>query len=304
MPTLEHGSLIEMFRKNPDIAPHFLETLFGLQVPAYVTIGVVESTLDQMIPVEFRADLVLELRDAAAVLVLAIVLEVQRDDDPDKKYTWPVYVSVVRARKRCPTVVLVVAPDAEVASWAAQPIDLGLGLGTVRPLVIGASSVPEVVDAAVAEHDVELAVLSAVAHGNGPNGVAVLAAALVALGRLDLEHAAAYFQMIYNVLREPMRRALEALVMERQSENKATFPSLMQRLIDEGEIKGKLAGKLEGRTEEAARAVLTALRVRGIALPESARERILAEKDPERLERWLEKAMVAPSVSDVIDEPS
>src|SRR5580700_8950081 len=65
MPTLEHGSLIEMFRKNPDIAPHFIETLFGLQVPAYASIGVVESTLDQMIPVEFRADLVIELRSVA-----------------------------------------------------------------------------------------------------------------------------------------------------------------------------------------------------------------------------------------------
>ncbi len=304
MPTLEHGSLIEMFRQNPDIAPHFLETLFGLQVPAYATIGVVESTLDQMIPVEFRADLVLELRDAAGVLVLAIVLEVQRDDDLDKKYTWPVYVSVVRARKRCPTVVLVVAPDAEVASWAAQPIDLGLGLGTVRPLVIGASSVPEVVDAAVAEQDMELSVLSAVAHGNGPNGIAVLAAALVALGRLDREHAAAYFQMIYNMLREPVQRALEALVMERQSKNEATFPPFMQRFIDEGELRGELKGKLEGRTEEAARAVMTVLRARGIAVPEIARERILAEKDPERLERWLEKAAVALSVAEVIDEPS
>jgi hypothetical protein len=29
MPTIEHASLVEMFRKNPDIAPHFLETLFG-----------------------------------------------------------------------------------------------------------------------------------------------------------------------------------------------------------------------------------------------------------------------------------
>ena len=296
MPTLEHGSLVEMFRKNPDLAPHFLETLFGLQVPAYATIGVVESTLDQMIPVEFRADLVLELRNAAGVLVLAIVLEVQRDDDPDKKYTWPVYVAVVRARKRCPTVVLVVAPDAEVARWAAQPIDLGLGLGTVRPLVIGASSVPEVIDAAAAEQEVELAILSAVAHGNGPNGVAVLAAALVALGRLDQEHAAAYFQMIYNVLREPMRRALEALVMERQTADKATFPPFMQRFIDEGELKG--------RTEEAARAVLTVLRARGIEVQEAARERILAEKDPSLLERWLEKAAVAPSVAEVIDEPS
>src|SRR5262249_40288454 len=208
----------EMFRQNPDIAPHFLETLFGLQVPAYATIGVVESTLDQMIPVEFRADLVLELRDATGVLVLAIVLEVQRDDDPDKKYTWPVYGTVGRARKGCPTVVLVVAPDAEVASWAAQPIDLGLGLGTVRPLVLGASSVPEVVDAAVAEKEVELSVLSAVAHGNGPHGLAVLAASLVALGKLDQEHAAVYGQMIYNALREPVQRAMEALVMQQQAE--------------------------------------------------------------------------------------
>lgn len=76
--------------------------------------------------VEFRADLVLELRDANGVLVLAIVLEVQRDKDPDKEDSWPVYVTVLRAKKRCPTVVLVVAPDADVATWAAQPIDLGL----------------------------------------------------------------------------------------------------------------------------------------------------------------------------------
>ena len=60
----------------------------------------------------------------------------------------------------------------------------------------------------------------------------------------------------------------------------------------------------EGRAEEAARAVLTALRVRGIAVPDAARERIIAQKDPARLERWLEKAILAASVAEVIDEPS
>ncbi len=60
----------------------------------------------------------------------------------------------------------------------------------------------------------------------------------------------------------------------------------------------------QGRTEEAARAVLTVLRVRGIAVPESARERILAETDPARLERWHERAIVAASVAEAIDEPS
>ncbi|WP_437570791.1 hypothetical protein [Sorangium sp. So ce542] len=55
------------------------------------------------------------------------------------------------------------------------------------------------------------------------------------------------------------------------------------------------------RAEEAARAVLTALRVRGIAVPDVTRERILAEKDPETLERWLERAVVAASLAEVLN---
>jgi len=60
----------------------------------------------------------------------------------------------------------------------------------------------------------------------------------------------------------------------------------------------------QGRTEEATRNLLTVLQVRGIAVPDAARERILAQKDPERLERWLAKAVVAASVGEVIDDPS
>jgi hypothetical protein len=52
------------------------------------------------------------------------------------------------------------------------------------------------------------------------------------------------------------------------------------------------------------RNVLTVLRVRGIAVPEAARERILAQKDPARVERWLERAIVAASLAEVLDEPS
>ena len=60
----------------------------------------------------------------------------------------------------------------------------------------------------------------------------------------------------------------------------------------------------EARTEEAARNLLAVLRVRGIAVPDAARERILAQKDPERLERWLETAAIAASVDEVLREPS
>ena len=46
------------------------------------------------------------------------------------------------------------------------------------------------------------------------------------------------------------------------------------------------------------------LRVRGLAVSDAARERILAQKDTERLERWLEKAAVAASVAAVLDDPN
>jgi predicted transposase/invertase (TIGR01784 family) len=72
----------------------------------------------------------------------------------------------------------------------------------------------------------------------------------------------------------------------------------------EGRREGLEEGLREGRAEEAARAVLTVLRARGLEVSDTAREHILAEKDPERLERWLAKAVVAAAVAAVLDEPA
>ncbi len=62
-------------------------------------------------------------------------------------------------------------------------------------------------------------------------------------------------------------------------------------------------GRDEGRAETHVRDVLTVLRVRGLVVSDADRERILAEKDPARLERWLERAILAPSVAEVIGAP-
>jgi hypothetical protein len=71
-----------------------------------------------------------------------------------------------------------------------------------------------------------------------------------------------------------------------------------------GRAEGRDEGRAEGEAVAKAGAVLTALRVRGIPVPGATRERILAQKDPVRLERWLERAVVAASIADVLDEPS
>jgi hypothetical protein len=101
MPTLEHNVIVEMFRENPELAPHFLVTLLHVDMPVHASVEVVESSLDQLIPAEFRADLVLELRDANGTLVLAIVIEVQRDE-PASARTGPGSRRARRAGARPP----------------------------------------------------------------------------------------------------------------------------------------------------------------------------------------------------------
>ncbi len=196
MPTLEHEALVSLFRENPRIAPHFVHTLFGVAIPEYATVAVSESSLDEMLPVEFRADLVLELRDASGRLVLSCIVEVQRAIDRGKEQSWPVYCAVERSRKRCPTIVLVVAPDPDVAEWASRTIDLGLGRHLMSPFVVGPGVVPIVTDPAVAEADPELSILSALVHAEGPQALDVVLTALGALRRFDQEHAGIYFHIV------------------------------------------------------------------------------------------------------------
>jgi hypothetical protein len=332
MPTLEHNGLIEMFRENPALAPRFLTTVLHVEIPPHAAVRVADSALDQLIPVEFRADLVLELLDDRGKVLLALILEAQREIDPRKKYTWPVYAAVVRAERECPAVVLVIATSADVAAWAAEKIDLGLGLGSLVPLVLGPRTLPVVTDPAVAAREVELAILSTMAHGNGPEGLAVVTAAFEAITRLDQEHAAVYFQIIWNVLGEPMQRALERLVMERQVNGEVTFPPFVQQLIDrgfrDGELKGLRDGKLEGLRDgkleglrdgkleglrdgkleglhdgelKGLRDALLRLIARAqIPLAEDDRARIQACDDAATLDRWIENIIGAKAITDVL----
>jgi hypothetical protein len=62
-------------------------------------------------------------------------------------------------------------------------------------------------------------------------------------------------------------------------------------------------GHRKGRVEEAARSLLIVLDARGIAVSDDARERILAQKDPARIERWIKKAARATVLAEVLREP-
>lgn len=65
---------------------------------------------------------------------------------------------------------------------------------------------------------------------------------------------------------------------------------------------GRKEGREQGQRQGRADAVLTILRVRGIPVSDAERERVLAERDPDRLERWLERAISATSLAELLGE--
>lgn len=290
MPSMAHEVLVDLFRNRPSLGAELLAEALAVEVPRYTAARVASIDLTQIRPAEYRADLVVLLLDDGAP-VLVLIIEVQLDADLDKRFTWPEYTMGSRAKHRCPAGLLVVAPDPAVAAWCAEPIETGIPGFVLRPPVLGRKAVPIVTDPAEAARRPELAVLSAMAHGEGDQGAAIAAAVLPVVTGLADERARFYGDIVLNSLNEAARRALEAMMKGYvyQSDFAKKYIALGR---DEGELKGE------------ARALLAALRVRGILVPDAERERILAEKDPERLERWVERAIVAASIAEVLDDPS
>jgi hypothetical protein len=287
MPSMAHELLVELFKTRPSLAAEILIEVLGVALPAYTEARLASIDLIEIQPAEYRADVVVVLHDGGAP-VRVIIVEVQLAKDFRKRRSWPAYVGVAHAKHGCLVDLLVVAPDPAVAAWCAEPIPLGPPGFVLTPPVLRRQAVPVVTDPAEAARRLELGMLSVMAHGKTEKGATIADALMPAIAELDEERAKFLLDVVLNSVNHSTRRALEAMMKgyEYQSDFAKTYVA-------------------QGRAEAAARAVLTVLRVRGITVPDTARERIVAQKDPDRLERWLEKAAVASSVSDVIDaDPS
>lgn len=136
----------------------------GTELPEHSEIQIFSADITEVQPAEYRADLVLLLRDDGGEAVFGIIVEVQLQPHKPKKYTWPAYIANLRSQLERPVSLLVFAPNDAEARWAAEPIDLGGGSGYVTPHVIGPSGIPEVLDEEQARANPELPVLSAMAH--------------------------------------------------------------------------------------------------------------------------------------------
>jgi hypothetical protein len=252
---MAHEILVDLFKNRPSLAAEILAEVLGIPLPHYTEARLASIDLTQIQPAEYRADVVVLLLLDGDIPVRVIIVEVQLEKKDRKRFTWPAYVTVSRAVHGCPADLLVVAPDPVVAAWCAEPIEIGVPGFVLRPPVLRRTDIPVVTDAAEAARRPELGVLSAMAHGETEQGATIAGAVLPAIEGLDDDRARFYYDRVYNSLNDASRRALEAMMKGYEYQSEFAKKYVAQ-------------GRTEGRAEEAAHAVLTVLRARGIAVPE------------------------------------
>ena len=198
----------------------------------------------------------------------------------------------LRARWRCPVLLVIIAPNAAVARWCAEPIDLGHGRCLLRPLVLGPDQIPVITDPEEALRAPELAVLSVAAHGHEPGAEHIALAALSAVRDLDSDRHLLYPDFIFALLGQVARTALEQLMRIPNYEYQSDFA---RKYYFEGKAEGKAEGEVAGR----ATLLLKLLRLRGFVVPEELERRISACADSERLELWAGRLLSAQSLGEV-----
>lgn len=239
MPSQLHEALLFLFRDRPALAPELLRDALQVELPPFTEARLGSADFTKIKVAEYRADLVVLLRDGRPVY--GIVIEAQLARKRRKKFVWPLYAASLRARLERPVSLLVLTADDAVARWAARPIDLGGG-NIFRPLVLGPSGVPEIVDEARARADPELAAFSAIAHGRDRDvskAARIALAAHLATLVLDGDRGRMYFDVVLDSLSEAVRKELRAMDPAKY-EYRSEFA---KRYIGIGRAEGEMHGR-------------------------------------------------------------
>jgi hypothetical protein len=275
------------------LAAEVLVDALGVDLPPFQEARLDAGDMTALVPTEFRADAVVVLADGRRP-VLAIVVEVQLARDQVKRWTWPVYLSTLRARLRCPAVLLVICVDVAIAAWCASPIPLGHPDWVLHPLVLGPRELPIVTDVQAAREAPAFAVLSALTHHSHPDRLKIFHALLRMLATIDQEQSTLYSDVMFAALPAALRQYLEDVMATSTYEYQSDF---VRRFVFQGRAEGRVQGRAEGRAE----AVIDFLDARGIEVPDGARQRIIGCTDPDQLHTWIRRAATVTKIDELFD---
>ena len=295
-----HELLIILFRNRFTSAVDLLRAI-DVDVPEYDEVRIESSDLGNVRPAEYRADLVLFL-ERDSVKMLGIIVEVQLACDKGKPYVWPAYIANLRARHRCPACLLVVTIDDSVTRWAQRPIELGPGT-RCHPWVVGPSNTPAVTELHEARENIELAVLSTIAHVQNTDIALATCMALDALivnADMDDERFRLYFDVVMKALSESNPDLPEIIMNSLGYEYQSDFARrYVAKGRSEGRVEGRTEGKAEGRIEGRVEMLLNQLALRFGPLSEPIQTLIRGLQDAQ-LDTVAERVLTAPTLEETL----
>lgn len=289
MPSSEHEGFIELFRN----APELLELHRRIPPPrispeAKWVWQATSCSLTATSPIELRADAVfMRVQEGGTDPDLVVIVEVQRDRKENKRKSWPKYLNSAATRYDCAVLLYVVCPDAGVAAWASEALDLRIHGVSIVPIVLGPDDVPVILDPAQAVKDPLEMVLSAIMHGEHHKVRARLFRALAAaIDSLPVKMSRTYTEIVYNTVAPQARDDLKEAMMTVTAERRSIFTDLFNDGVAQGE----------------AQSLLLVLESRGFEVTDSLRETVTSCTDTETLQRWLQRAATMPEGSDLLTE--
>jgi hypothetical protein len=283
MPSISHEAPLELLRGDPRLAAVLLRGL-GVAIPGGIDAAMAPSDLTASVPTELRADAVVMLSGAEGVR-MAVVIEIQLRYDPRKRFSWPSYLTQVRAAHRCPAVLLVICLNTATAARCRAPIITGHPGFDLAPLVIDAVTMPDLGGPTATAARPELAVLAVLTGALDLSQDSTRRLVLASLADLDESRLATYTVLVRSAASQSARQALEDLMTTKFRD---TF---VDRLLAEGEAKGEAKGE--------ARTILRVLAARGLEVPTKVREQVLSCTDISQLETWADRAANATTVEEV-----
>ncbi|MGH3209384.1 MAG: hypothetical protein ACRDNO_16650 [Trebonia sp.] len=288
MPSMPHEGPLDLVRDHPEIALELIRGRTETDLPPKVAVTLAPTDMSAVVPVQYLADMVVLISDAATGdPILAVIIEPQLRDSETKRYSWPVYVTTARRIAKCPAAVLVVlCPDPAEAEKCRTPIHTGHPGFVLVPIVIDSGGPPGL--AGASPHlTVFAASMGGIDLASEPGARRVLDA-MVSPGVTDADS----FRMTAIILRiasDAARQLLEAMMTT--SEYEKTF---IEKIHDDGIAEGEAKGKAE--------AVLRLLDIRGLAPSQEQRQRVAASTNPAQLDRWFDRAITASTAAEVFAE--
>jgi hypothetical protein len=288
MPSGEHESPLELAEQNPEVLVWLLAELFDVPVADYHHARPQPTEVRKLVPSTYRADGMMLLCDAADQSLLSVVLEVQRDWDPGKRWTWKIYLAHLETDTEVNAALLVYCPSSAVARryrdmFASEGVSLHL-----HPFIFTPADVPLVVDVVRARAEPVVALFSVLCHGGDADVESAFPALAEALRTLGPRKASLYHEIVLA--------GLPSVRWERWERYMSTIlgrPYRSKMLREAFE---------EGEAASAVRTVLTVLEERGVEVPTTVRAQIEACKDLDQLDVWLRRAVTATKIDDVTRE--